>query len=260
MRKIAAIITCAVMLALSCTACAEVLTENWRYASDEELIAAEEEINAELQHRRSGTLTERLRQFFYYWNGNNPEDQLSLCPPSWRNEVKDPKAALSLLTNDRIPVDMMVESISGSEEDASRTVTLLSTMKLKNGEGYLRYRMRVVVLREDEGWYVYPPSLHNYEAVEEQEPDAETTAPEPAASPEPTATPAAEPAETPGTDPDTVLYYHPEGGAYYHLDPNCRRVKERYLPLQGTFTYAEVNREPYSQLQPCSVCGAPERE
>ena len=67
-------------------------------------------------------------------------------------------------------------------------------------------------------------------------------------------------AAVPGTaDASTVLYYHPDGGEYYHLDPNCRSVHPNYLPLEGMFTYAQVNGEPYAALEPCNVCGAPQR-
>ena len=58
---------------------------------------------------------------------------------------------------------------------------------------------------------------------------------------------------------NTVLYYFPEGGQYYHADPNCKAVNEKYLPLEGTFTYAELDDEPYRELQPCGICGAPSR-
>ena len=60
-------------------------------------------------------------------------------------------------------------------------------------------------------------------------------------------------------DDDTPLYYNPSGGEYYHLDQNCKRINERYLPLQGHFTYAELSKEPYSKLKRCNVCGAPLR-
>ena len=58
---------------------------------------------------------------------------------------------------------------------------------------------------------------------------------------------------------DTVLYYHPDGGMKYHLDQNCLSVHPKYLPLQGSFLYAELNDEPYRALKRCEVCGAPFR-
>ena len=59
---------------------------------------------------------------------------------------------------------------------------------------------------------------------------------------------------------DTVLYYQPNGGEYYHLDPNCKRIHPKFLPLQDSFLYAAVNDEPYLDLKPCEVCGAPFRQ
>lgn len=60
-------------------------------------------------------------------------------------------------------------------------------------------------------------------------------------------------------DADTVLYYNSEGGEMYHLDPNCRIVHPKYLPLTEHFTWSQVNDPQYSKLRPCNVCGAPER-
>ena len=63
-----------------------------------------------------------------------------------------------------------------------------------------------------------------------------------------------------GVAGDTVLYYEPNMGTRYHLDPNCRSVAAKYQPLQGQFTWVSVNEEPFSSLEPCDVCGAPARE
>ncbi len=61
------------------------------------------------------------------------------------------------------------------------------------------------------------------------------------------------------TTEDTVLFYHPTGGAYYHRDPDCRLVHEKYRPLKGQFTYGQIGEEAYRDLIPCPVCGAPAR-
>jgi len=58
---------------------------------------------------------------------------------------------------------------------------------------------------------------------------------------------------------EITLYYQPEGGNYYHLDQNCRGVNPMYLPLQDRFLYSDLNDEPYRDLQPCAICGAPVR-
>ena len=248
MKKILAVVLSAAMLAACCASCADVLTENWRDASDEELTMAADALNSELQRRKSNLLTERLRAFFYYWNADEPDEMLALCATEWQNGTENPGAALAALTDGRYPKNLMIEHISGTDADTNRTVTAVSLMQPDNSEEPVRYRMSIDLIREGDTWYVYPPSLRNFEAVESQEPaDAE-------------ARETAGPTAAPAVDPATVLYYHPEGGAYYHLDPNCRRVKDRYLPLKGTFTYAEVNTEPYASLAPCNICGAPGRE
>lgn len=56
-----------------------------------------------------------------------------------------------------------------------------------------------------------------------------------------------------------TMYYNPDGGSCYHADRNCPSVSQRYLPLQGSFDWAERNNAPYSVLAPCGICHAPQR-
>ncbi len=58
---------------------------------------------------------------------------------------------------------------------------------------------------------------------------------------------------------DTVLYYNPNGGSYYHSDPNCPDVKAKYLPLTP-FTYAQLDQAPFDSLTRCPACAPPMRE
>ena len=57
-------------------------------------------------------------------------------------------------------------------------------------------------------------------------------------------------------DPDTQLYRNPNGGSNYHLDQNCSGVKDKFLPLTGDLTYADLDGE-FKKLTPCVYCGAP---
>ena len=118
------------------------------------------------------------------------------------------------------------------------------TLDRNNGKDPVKYRMTIMMVKESQQWYIDPQSLKSYEA-------AETTDPASAATPEPT--------ETPGTASNTILYYNPDGGTKYHSDPNCKSIHAKYLPLKGTFTYAQINDDTYKDLKPCNVCNAPLR-
>ena len=189
--------------------------------------------------------TERLESFFRYWSANRQDEMLTLCAPSWQSSVDNPKTALFGLMANRTPLDYTVEKISGVSEDTSRTVTVTSTMDRNNGKEPVKYRLNVLMVREGDQWYVDPQSLKSNEPVETENPDD-------AATPSPSPTPA--------VNGGTVLYYNPDGGTKYHLDPNCKSTHEKFLPFKGHFTYAEVNDEPYASLSPCNVCAAPLRE
>ena len=58
-------------------------------------------------------------------------------------------------------------------------------------------------------------------------------------------------------DAATPLYRNPNGGSNYHLDQNCSGVKEKFLPLTGDFTYADLDTDAFKKLSPCVYCGAP---
>ncbi|MGI6688274.1 MAG: L,D-transpeptidase [Christensenellales bacterium] len=61
-------------------------------------------------------------------------------------------------------------------------------------------------------------------------------------------------------DDSLALYYNPDRGQYYHLDQNCRSIKNRYLPLKGTMTYGELDDASYQKLTPCKSCNPPIRK
>lgn len=60
-------------------------------------------------------------------------------------------------------------------------------------------------------------------------------------------------------DDDMPIYYNPDGGKYYHDDQNCSSIKDRYLPLKGEFTYAELDSGDYARFTPCPYCDPPAR-
>jgi hypothetical protein len=59
---------------------------------------------------------------------------------------------------------------------------------------------------------------------------------------------------------DMMLYFNPTGGKFYHLDQNCRSIRDRYLPLKGSFTYAQLDDAENRKLTPCSSCNPPIRK
>ena len=54
-----------------------------------------------------------------------------------------------------------------------------------------------------------------------------------------------------------AIYYNPIGGKFYHLDQNCRSIKDRYLPLEGSMLYSELDNPEFSKLTPCAHCNPP---
>jgi hypothetical protein len=59
---------------------------------------------------------------------------------------------------------------------------------------------------------------------------------------------------------DLMLYHNPDNGQYYHLDQNCASIRDRFLPLKGSFTYAELDDADHQSLTPCKSCNPPLRK
>lgn len=191
----------------------------------------------------SGECAQQMQSFFYFWSVNNTDSMLTLCAPSWQRSESEPKMKLFSILGNRIPVGYEMQSISGTDNDASRTITVIAEIDKRNGNATSKYIYRVVMLKEDGMWYVDPKSLASNEETKETTTNSMPTQP---------------PTPAPG-NAGTVLYYNPDGGLKYHIDPSCPSLAERYRPLTHSFNYTEINSGAYSELKPCSRCGAPVR-
>ena len=189
-------------------------------------------------------LLERLYTFFKYWSGNRQDEMLGLCAPSWQNKQENPRTALFTILANRKPIDMSMESITGTSADLSRKVILVTTLDRNNLKPAEKYRMTILMVKENNDWYIMPESLATFDSVD---------------TPDPNVTPTVSPTPTAAIYSNTVLYFNPNGGEYYHFDPYCINVKKSLTPLAGQFYYSQVDDPPYDKLKPCNVCGAPLR-
>jgi hypothetical protein len=191
-----------------------------------------------------GAATESLQSFFYFWSVNNIDNMLKYCAPSWVNAQSDPRVALFQVLSNRIAKSYTLGTPTGKDNDITRTVAVTATVDKQNGDDYSMFVFNVIMMKENETWYVDPRSLQSHEEVEATTFSAVITQP-----------PTPQPAE-----PSMVLYYNPDGGSYYHADPNCEAVAEKYRPLSGTFTFGQINEPAYADLKCCQRCAAPMRQ
>lgn len=258
MRKIM-IVLLAVMVMLSSVSLAEDLSS----LADADLLSLYRQISIELESRNidpkavypedafSGDdlwtkdMAERLEKFFGFWNASDIPNLLTVCSPGWKAGRDHPDTELLMILGNRTVTDFGINSVSRGPVDYIRIVLLSAGFDTKDGNNPANEIVSISMTREEDGlWYVDPGSMVTFGYT------ADSTYAEPAPD-------TAE--ETPETAMDTVLYYVPEGGEYYHADQNCKRINEKFLPMKGSFTYAELEDEPYKDLMPCEICGAPLR-
>ncbi len=195
----------------------------------------------------------RLEAFMTNWSGARIEDLVRLVQPSWASAQDNPSNRLFVLLGNRTPLSYNIEEISGSDSDSSRTVTMTANIDKNNGKDPILYRFMVLMVKEGGEWYVDPNSLATNDEVANKEEtnvvnnSQNTTAENWTIAPRQTVTPA-----PPASQP---LYYNPDGGSMYHMDQYCPSVKDEYLPLPGSFAYADLGS--HQDKTPCLRCGAP---
>ena len=191
----------------------------------------------------------QLHSFFTLWKNNAISQMVNLTAPSWRSSIKGGTDAVTqklfgeVLTN-RTPVSWDFTAITGTSNDIARMVTVRAVINKNNTLGESVYLWKVRMVKEDGVWYVDPATLQSNEQ-------------------ESTATPTNALATQPvlnTSHPDLLIYYNPEGGTFYHIDPNCESVKPKYRPLSGVIKWSQIEDDPYDKLEQCKRCGAPLRE
>lgn len=190
------------------------------------------------------TAEECVAVFMHYWSANRVDDMVSLCSGAWRSQCEEPRRDLFAILANRTPISMETGTIYGTDQDDTSTVQVRALIDRNNGKEPLWYLLQIRTVKEDGIWYIDPTSLMSIATTD--------TLPKEQATSEPAS-------DAAGITGETILYYNEEGGEFYHLDPNCRRVHTKYLPLKGCFTFAELNDEAYQELKACEICGAPDR-
>ena len=158
--------------------------------------------------------------------------------------------ALFMVLANRTPEDFVIEEITGSDTDNSRTVTMRATINKNTGKAPSIYRFMIMMVKEGEEWYVNPNSLatNDKEAAKADENVVKTQSVG-------TATEAPRTTVTPAPPASTTLYYN-IGGNYYHMDPECPSVGRDYLPFDASFPYSDL-RSYNRDLLPCLNCNSP---
>ena len=191
----------------------------------------------------------QLHSFFTLWKNNAISQMVNLTAPSWRSSIMGGTDAVTqklfgeVLTN-RTPVSWDFTAITGTSNDIARMVTVRAVINKNNTLGESVYLWKVRMVKEDGVWYVDPATLQSNEQ-------------------ESTATPTNALATQPvlnTSHPDLLIYYNPEGGTYYHIDPNCESLNPKYRPLSGVIKWSQIEDDPYDKLEQCKRCGAPLRE
>lgn len=190
-----------------------------------------------------------LENFMEKWRKGIIADMVEYTAPSWRASTDTPPENQLFWKFAQRPLVewRQMSAPTGTDASTARTITIQADVSY-SGETRT-YEYQVVMLCENETWYIDPASLSNGILVEQG-----TPTPDPNVTPSPTS----EPTPTPAPSSKTKLYYNKDGGRKYHADAECYTVDKNYLPL-ASFTYGDLNESPYDKLEPCDKCDAPAR-
>ena len=228
------------------------LAEDFSGMTDEELLTLYRQVSSELANRNLAPdeadepLKRRLYEFMSLWYEQDIAGMVHYSTSDWQAKQDNPQASMFSILKNRQPQRYELISVSGDPEASVRFANCDITIDWNTGKPFRNYNVTITMVLEDDSlWHVDPTCLETNELPEATLVPVLTPAPEqPAAS----------------VTRDTVLYYSPDSGSKYHLDPNCPSVNEKFAPLQASFRYRDVNDPQYQNLKPCLVCGAPERQ
>ncbi|MBR4538396.1 MAG: hypothetical protein IKO52_06075 [Clostridia bacterium] len=192
----------------------------------------------------------RLDAFFQAWIKNSVTEIKEYCLPSWVNEQQSAETELFQKMRRSRPIEYSIEDRSGGDAANSRIITVKAAFD-DNGETVVK-RMRVIMRKINDVWYVDPNSLDGVKVDEAAEAAAQASSQMIASTIAPTAEPKAE-------GESITVYYNVHGGKYYHTTPTCSAVDSSYWPLTGEIPFELINSKEYSKLIPCTKCGAPAR-
>ena len=191
-----------------------------------------------------------LENFMEKWRKGIIADMVAHTPPSWRDAQADSAQQQLFWKFAQKPLSdwRQMSAPTGTDASTARTITVEADISYS---GEMRtYQYDAIALFESDGWYVDPDSLSSGVLVVQSTP-----------TPDPNMTPTPSPVPTPTPKPGakTKLYYNKDGGKKYHADAYCPSVAVKYQPLSGSFTYKDINKSPYTRLEPCEKCDAPHR-
>lgn len=195
----------------------------------------------------------QMIQFLEYWSSNSVPGMLSLCVPSWVARYEEPEMELFQLISASRPERYEFESISGSDGDTTRTVTLKVLLNPRNGTPAAMNRLQVLMFKVNGTWYVDPQSLkgtpiNEVAEAEKQNREILSSTIVPTATPDPQAE----------ANRFYVYYNKDANGSYYHRELICDAVSESYWPL-SELDFSLINSQQYKKLLPCEVCNPPAR-
>lgn len=195
----------------------------------------------------------KMIQFMEYWYSDSIPGMISLCTPSWIAAQEDPERELFQLLGGNKPESYEIESLTGSDGDSSRIVSIRVRINPNNGMPSTLNRMQVLMFRVNNHWYVDPQSLKGTpidEAAEAARQNREILS----STVVPTATP------DPQAEANRIyVYYNKVGnGSKYHADEICDTVSDNYWPLEK-LDFSLINSNQYKKLTPCEECNPPQR-
>ena len=125
--------------------------------------------NAADEEDEDKALIERMTGFFSAWNSEDYNDMVEFCSHGWGARQENVKASLFSILQNRKPLNVTAETVSGLPEDPVRFVNVIVIMDYNNKQAPRKIRMSVEMIREDDGnWYLNPESLVSYKVVMEE--------------------------------------------------------------------------------------------
>ena len=118
---------------------------------------------SDLQDTYPGNPKDVITKFLHHWSMDEYDDMLEMCTAEWKAGTKDPEGALLAILDDRRPYTCKSETVSGSDGDEIRTVTVKMDIRKTDKAKEHDYLFHIIVQKDENGiWRIDPGSLHDF--------------------------------------------------------------------------------------------------
>lgn len=139
----------------------EKAADEWNDRGDAAALLGSDPVN------QQAVLSDRVLEFLQHWSRDEYAEMLDMCTAEWKTGAEDPEESLLAILDERRPMTCKLGTVSGTEGDIFRTVTVKMDIRKTDKVKEHDYNFHIMLQKEEDGiWRVDPSSLLDSEIAD----------------------------------------------------------------------------------------------